>query len=944
MKANRGIRRTVGRSVSAAGLAVAGLLALAAAVPARETERRMLSGTGLGDAVEWEFSVSGGRRAGEAATIPVPSHWEQHGFGSYNYGHDDDKSREQGRYRHRFEVPDGWRGRTVDLVFEGVMTDAEVELNGRPAGPVHRGAFYRFRYDVTELLRAGENLLEVTVSKHSTDKSVNWAERDADYWVFGGIYRPVYLEARPPESIDRVAIDARHDGRLRAVVFPRGVLAPARITARVEALDGEAIGPPLSAEAGAGGSAVELEALFGDVRPWSAESPYLYRLVVELERGGDVPPEAGQRELLHRHAERFGFRSVEVRGDGLFVNGARVLLKGVNRHAFWPASGRTLNRELDFRDAGLIKAMNMNAVRASHYPPDESFLEACDELGIYVIDELAGWHDAYWAAVGRRLVREMVERDVNHPSVILWANGNEGGWNEELDEVFAEHDPQGRPVFHPHEHFGGFDATHYPTFSELEALLDPASWKNRWRSLFGELPLVMPTEVLHGLYDGGSGAGLEDYWQLLRASPRAAGAFLWSFTDEAVERTDRGGALDTDGNHAPDGILGPYRELTGHYHAVREIFSPVRLLESGPFAGSVAVENRFDETDLAACRFDWRLLDLPAPGGGATEELDGGTLAGPATPPGDRGRLSLPPAVDWRAADAVEWTAKDPTGRELWSWVLPARDPRQELRRVVSAAGSPAAGAPIRAVVAGDRLELRSASGVVVFNLASGRLQGLSRAGQAGTVRLEGPLPAAGGEAAPALVRHRPWGEAYAVDVRYRSGLALARWRLYPSGWLRLSYSFEAEGARDFFGIRFDLAEDEIERLRWLGDGPARVWQNRLRGGTLGVWEAAAAASSSLAGYYSGVVWAELESAESRLLVALESPLYLGLFSPTFPADARDAVAAVPPGGLSVLHAVSAIGTKFHPPEDLGPRSQPSVASGLYRGVVWFHLAAPSTR
>ncbi len=932
----------------------------------------MLSGTGHGDGVMWGFTVTGGRRAGEPATIPVPSQWEQQGFGAYNYGHDDDKSREQGLYRHRFRVPEAWRGMTVDLVFEGVMTDTEALLNGRPVGPVHHGGFYRFRYDVTELLLAGtENLLEVTVSKHSADASVNRAEREADYWVFGGIYRPVYLEARPPESIGRVAIDARHDGTLVVSVRLRAtapIVGASRLTARLETLAGEAVGAPFSAAAGVEQAAVELRTRLSGIRPWSAESPNLYRLIVELD------PEGDKRKMLHRHTERFGFRTVEARSDGLFVNRRRVLLKGVNRHAFWPASGRTLNRELDRRDAELIKAMNMNAVRASHYPPDVTFLEACDELGLYVIDELAGWHDAYGTAVGRRLVREMVERDVNHPSVILWSNGNEGGWNEALDEVFAERDLQRRAVIHPHEYFGGFDTVHYLTFSDLEASLDPESLENRWRSLFGELPLVMPTELLHGLYDGGSGAGLEDYWRLLSTSSRAAGAFLWSFTDEAVERTDRGGALDTDGNHAPDGVLGPYRELSGNYYAVREIFSPVRIVGEQRFDGTVEVENRFDMTDLSACRFDWSLLDLPAPGGGRIETLEVGTLRGPAVAPGDRGRLSLPPEVDWRAADALSLTARaspewnNPSGRDLWTWVLPIRDPRQELRSVVSAAGE-----PIEATENDGRLTLRSASTVADMDLRTGLLLGLSHAGRAGKVHMEGPLPAAGAKAVPALVRHYQRDGAYAVDVRFETGLRSAHWLFLPSGWLRLSYSFEAEGAKDFFGVRLLPSGEAIEKVRWLGDGPARVWKNRLPGGTLGLWEkasagvtpVAAAHEPKLAGYYSGVVWAELTTAESRLIIAPESSVlpeggewsdvYLGLFLPalprsgtnetlplrtngTFPGDARDAVAAVPPGGISLLHGISAIGTKFHPPEDLGPRSRRAVAAGAYRGVVWLHL------
>ena len=927
-------------------------LALAPALPAQETgapaaERLMLSGTGYGDEARWQFTVTSGRRAGEAATIPVPSQWEQHGFGSYNYGHDDDKSREQGLYQHRFDVPASWRDRVVDLVFDGVMTDAEAQLNGQPAGPAHRGAFYRFRYDVTDLVHAGaENSLEVTVAKHSADASVNRAERDADYWVFGGIYRPVYLEARPPESIDHVAIDARHDGALTAIVRPRGLTSPARLTAWVETLDGTATGAPFSAEAAPGATTVELRARLDGVRPWSAERPDLYRLVVELHRDG-APPEAGHRGVLYRHTERFGFRTVERRPDGLFVNGRRVLLKGVNRHAFWPASGRTLNHELDRRDAELIKTMNLNAVRASHYPPDVSFLDACDELGLYVINELAGWHDAYSTSIGRRLVREMVERDVNHPSVILWANGNEDGWNTALDDDFAAHDPQRRIVIHPRSLFGGFDTDHYLDWQTLETLFDPDSLKNRWRSLFGELPLVMPTEILHGLYDGGSGAALEDYWNRLRASPRAAGAFLWAFVDEAIERTDRGGALDTDGNHAPDGILGPYRELSGNYYAVRDVFSPIQLAgderSGGHFNGSVRFENRFEVTDLAGCRFDWQLLDLPAPGGEQVVTLDAGSLPGPAAPPGEIGTLALPPEVDWRSADAVSLTAYDLSDRSLWTWVLPTRDPRRELRSTATAGGE-----PIRASEDGGNLTLRSASATAAIDLSTGRL--LALGGETGLIPVGGPLPVVGFGDTPVAVRHGPRDDGYEVDVRYAGGrstsrsLTSKRWFFLPSGWLRLSYSYTAEGPKDFFGVRLEVPEAPIETVRWLGDGPARVWKNRRRGGTLGLWRKAAAEVTpvaaahepKLAGYYSGVVWAELISADGRLLLAIESPdLDLGLFSPDFPDDARTAVAAVPPGGVTLLHGISAIGTKFKPSDELGPQSRPAVATGPYHGAVW---------
>jgi beta-galactosidase/beta-glucuronidase len=177
-----------------------------------------LSGTDAANTVDWEFFCTDGRNSGVWSTIPVPSNWELQGFGTYNYGHDWRNEsiklgKETGMYRHAFDIPAEWRGQVVHIVFEGSMTDTRVKVNGRSAGPVHQGAFYRFSYDITRLLRYGRtNLLEVEVDKHSADASVNRAERQADYWIFGGIYRPVFLEVLPKTHIARTAIDARADG------------------------------------------------------------------------------------------------------------------------------------------------------------------------------------------------------------------------------------------------------------------------------------------------------------------------------------------------------------------------------------------------------------------------------------------------------------------------------------------------------------------------------------------------------------------------------------------------------------------------------------------------------------------------------------------------------------------------------------------------------------
>ena len=278
----------------------------ASPLAAERTERLYLSGTGLGDTREWQFRIEEGRRTGEGwTTIQVPSQWEQEGFGTYRYGRHDGEGGETGHYRYRFEVPPSWRGRRLELVFDGVMTDAEVRLNGASAGPVHRGGFTRFAYDVTGSVdTTGENLLEVTVSETSADRSVEAAERDGDYWVFGGIYRPVYLEARPRQAITHVAIDARHDGRLSAEIELAGDVASAVVTGRVLTTADEPLGGEIVASPREGSPSRRLAASYPEALPWSAERPRLHVLELTLSRDG---------ETLHTVRRRFGFRTFEVR-------------------------------------------------------------------------------------------------------------------------------------------------------------------------------------------------------------------------------------------------------------------------------------------------------------------------------------------------------------------------------------------------------------------------------------------------------------------------------------------------------------------------------------------------------------------------------------------------------------------------------------------------------
>ena len=364
------------------------------------------------------------------------------------------RGHEKGMYKYSFVVPAAWRGRAVNIVFDGSMTDTEVRINGRSAGKVHQGSFYRFKYDISKLLRyGGTNTLEVTVSKESANKSVNMAERHCDFWIFGGIYRPVFLEAMPAQHISSQSIDAKADGNFTAVVRLAGVTSVNQLTAQVYTLGGEKVGAPFSAAVHWGDTAVQLRASFLKPMTWNPEAPNLYKVVYSLSGGGAV---------IHRVEQRFGFRTVELRErDGIYVNGVKVKFRGVCRHSFWPESGRTLSKQLSLLDVQLIKDMNMNAVRMSHYPPDDHFLDMCDSLGVFVLDELTGWHHAYDTEVGSGLVKEMIGKDVNHPSIVVWDNGNEGGFNFDLDPLFDRYDIQGRPLIHPWAVFRHTDTQHY---------------------------------------------------------------------------------------------------------------------------------------------------------------------------------------------------------------------------------------------------------------------------------------------------------------------------------------------------------------------------------------------------------------------------------------------------------------------------------------------------
>ena len=913
---------------------------LAACACAVETETLYLSGRGKDDAVPWEFFCTGGQRSGAWMTIPVPSCWEQQGFGAYGY--QDDPLKEQGKYRHRFLVPAAWQGKVIRIVFEGAMTDAEVRINGQPAGPMHQGGFYRFTYDITRLITAGgTNLLEATVSKHSANRGVNRAERSGDYWNFGGIFRPVYLEALPPTFIERTAINAQADGSFTADIFLGGDIAGADgVTAKIEGLS-----VAVESKVEAGAPNVVLRAQATGQKNWTAETPDLYWLSLSL---------TAQGKPVHEVRQRFGFRTVEVReGKGLFVNGQRVLMKGACRHSFWPESGRTLSEALSRSDVALMKEMNMNAVRMSHYPPDTHFLDACDEQGLYVLDELSGWQHAHDTEVGTKLVEAMVKRDVNHPCVLLWDNGNEGGWNTDLDGEFAKWDPQRRHVMHPWGFSQGINTAHYRGYESVK------------KSCAGT-DIYMPTEFLHALYDGGGGAGLDDYWEVMRNSPVSAGGFIWALLDEGVVRTDQNGRVDVNGNRAPDGLVGPHREHEGSFNTVREIWCPVQV--RGDALPALTVENRYDFTGLAQCRFDWTLVRFPLPQEGGTSHtaIACGSVPGPQVPPHASGTLRLELPAGWRGADALFVTARNPEGREVWTWSWPLQTPATQVARAMRSSD-----VPVHVAEAAGLLKVTAGNLALVFSTSDGFLTSVSvhtqpvslsngpRFVASATQTVRTPMgkdkqPKAtqslldlSGPGKLTRLTHRMDGTSAVVEAAYEGPLQETQWTVMSTGWIKLAYRYRLDHPCDLAGIQFDYPEKQVKSVRWLGQGPYRVWKNRLKGTRWDVWQNAYNDTSpgeswgypEFKGYFGDWRWAAFETAEVKITWMTEAEhSYLGVYRPNEGTDPAHTKLHTPPTGLAFLDAIPPIGTKFSDADQYGPQSQPNPAPGLCSRTVYLRF------
>lgn len=610
--------------------------------------------------------------------IVVPGQWSMQGFKVDSAGF--------GVYRRNFRIPEDWNGQRVKLRFDAVASECVVFVNGRETVK-HLGGMTAFETDVTECLKTGENELLLLVRSESLADMLGSLTQYAAHQL-GGITRKVRIFAVPATYVSDLRITTDLDSHYKDAVL--NVFAEVKNDAKesvkggvlrvsAEGLPGmaEQLLPELKAgESWSGWLKIEVR----NPLKWNPEHPTLYTLRVEMSRDG---------KITEQIKKRFGFREIEMAGNRVLVNGVAVKLRGVCRHEAHPLTGRVLTTELRRRDAELYRAANCNFIRTSHYPPGEEFMEACDELGLFVEVEApvcwVGHHanlnwkelfykDKKYYPYVLQANMETVHFYRNHPSVLFWSVANESYWNSEFAQV-AEYvkkaDPTRPFAFHD-QAYGGFNNQgstapianiHYP---------GPNGYKQAAKS---ERPMVYGEYCHLNVYNRSElvtdpgvrsdwALALAPAWENMYTTPAVLGGSIWSGIDDIFQLPD--------GNAVGYGAWGPidgWRRAKPEYWDMKKIYSPVRvhtrkLEPAGVF--ELEVENRYLYTNFNELRVTWSY----------------GTESGRIftdLAPGQRGKMVVKVANP-QAANELCVTFYDPRGFAADEYVIPVgRQPQNEL-------------------------------------------------------------------------------------------------------------------------------------------------------------------------------------------------------------------------------------------------------------------------
>lgn len=602
-------------------------------------------------------------------SIPVPSHWVLQGDGAYGRPiytniqfpfpidppHVPDEN-PTGDYRRHFHVPAEWSAADrIVLRFDGVESLFRVWVNGVEIGSAS-GSRLAHEFDVTSAVCPGDNVVAVRVHQWSAASYVE----DQDQWWLPGIFRDVTLLVRPVGGIEDVWLRTGFDegqGRLDPEIVADSTAFP--LTLRI---------PELGIEQVWSSTADVKPLAIADVQPWSAEQPRLYDATVS--------------SASERIALRVGFRTIEIRGDQFLVNGHRVVFHGVNRHEAHPERGRVFDEAHAREDLARMKRFNVNAIRTSHYPPHPRLLDLADELGFWVILECdlethgfdkVGWagnpsDDPAWREAFLDRIQRTVERDKNHPSIVIWSLGNEAGTGSNLAAMSAwvhTRDAE-RPVHYEGDYTGDYTDIYsrmYTSVAETEEIGTDGARTALFnctpsQSLRQRTKPFLLCEYAHAM---GNGPGaLDEYEALVHRHPRLHGGFVWEWRDHGILAATPDGTpyyayggdfaeVVHDGNFVMDGMLLSNDVPTPSLHEYRAVTQPIRFTFDD---GKVAISNLRHSADTSDLRFRWRVEHDGTP-------VASGDLDVPVVTAGESGRAELPhvpvspDAETWLTIEAV---------------------------------------------------------------------------------------------------------------------------------------------------------------------------------------------------------------------------------------------------------------------------------------------------
>ncbi len=597
--------------------------------------------------------------------IPVPANWQLHGHGypiytnvRYSWGEPDPPRvphdfNPVGSYRRSFTVPGDWDGRRVYLHFAGVSSAFYLWVNGHEVG-YSQGSRTPAEFDITEYLQPGENLVAAEVYRYSDGSYLECQ----DFWRISGLFRDVFLY-----SLDRLQIrdfevhtdldESYRDASLGIDVRIANLGGENRsyaVTATLFDADGGKVVDDLavSGDASAGTeTAIRLDREISDPPKWSAEEPNLFRLVVSL-----TDPEGA---VIQSVSTNVGFREVSVTDGQLLVNGVAVLLKGTNRHEHDPDTAHVMSTEGMVRDILLMKQHNINAVRTSHYPDVTEWYDLTDYYGLYVIDEAnieshgIGYdpdktlgNKPEWGPAHMDRTVSMVERDKNHPSIIIWSLGNEAGDGVNFTATanwVRERDPS-RPVHYERAELGPNTDIFCPMYARIPEIVEYAE-------THGDRPLIL-CEYSHAM--GNSNGNVADYWKEIYARERLQGGFIWDWVDQGLRQPvpgkpgefyfAYGGAFEPEGvyhddNFLMNGLVSADRVPHPGLLEVKKVYQSIHVEQPEDHPGGVEITNGYAFIDLAGIDGFWELK-------GDGEIVDSGELPSLEIPPGESRLIRLP--------------------------------------------------------------------------------------------------------------------------------------------------------------------------------------------------------------------------------------------------------------------------------------------------------------